>query len=156
MNANVDVGWVLTLLGIISASGPVLSVVLDYRNRKRQAISDAGLKDADANVKLSEASYKRLSEQELSQKVISLNDERWITRERRWAEREEAMEQEIAQLRGEIEMLRNDMTAYLEYIANDEQWHFYDRMSRIQAGLPEAHARTTFQQFMEARKASTV
>ncbi|ABD58454.1 gp39 [Mycobacterium phage PLot] len=145
MNGNVDVGWILTFLAIVSASGPVLSVVLDYRSRKRQAEAEANNKDADTGI-------KKVSEQELSQRVLSMNDERWITREKRWQEREDALEREIQELRKEMDNLRSDMNAYLEFIANDEQWHFYDRMHRIQNDLPAPQDRITFQQFMESRR----
>lgn len=139
-----DLGWFLGLLTAISGAGPLLTVGIEFRRRNRESKADLSLKAADVGL-------KNASEQELSQKVVSLNDERWVKRETRWSQREDELERDISELRNTVTEMREEMNAHLDFIALDEQWHFYDRMDRIQSGAPDGPNRVTFQKFMEER-----
>lgn len=119
---HVGGGWFLTLLALISASGPLLSVILSARSKNRLDQSNVGINKA--------------TEAELSQKAVSLNEDREAQREQRFLEREEKLESEIQECRDEVDGLRKKLSVLTEYIVEDEDWHFHDNRERRAKGEP--------------------
>ncbi len=125
-------GFWLTILALISASGPVLSVYLSRKDKK--------LTDSEVGVNIS-------TDAELSQKAAALNEEREAKREERYVLREERFNEEVGELRTELGAVRKRVSLFIKYISYEEDWHFEDERERRARGEP-IKPRLSFDQFM--------
>lgn len=136
-----NLGWFLTLLFILSGSGPVVSLILHFQSEKRKKNAEA--KKTENEVKFDEV--------EATQRIIQTGDQYWVERERRSLEREQNLERELREVRREVDSLRQYMGDLMAFVIEDRGWHFDDERERRASGQP-VKPQLDFEIFMAQRR----